>query len=56
MILQNWMGYVFTVIFTIAIQWAISKVRGEPFQLIKGLSLAGYACIGLTIYYLILAA
>ena len=54
MILQNWMVYVFMVIFVIAIQWAVSRVRGEPFHLVKALSLSGYACIGLTLYYLCL--
>lgn len=56
MILQNWMVYVFVAVFTIALQLAVSKVRGGPFNLVKALSLAGYACIGLTLYYLILAA
>ena len=55
MIAENWVVYVFLVVFTIAIQWAVTKVRGEPFRLMSALSLAGYACIGLTLYYLILS-
>ena len=55
MILQNWMTYVFMVIFLVAIQWAVSKVRGEVFSLRKTLILCAYACVGLTIYYLVLA-
>ncbi len=55
MIVQNWMTYVFMVVFLFAIQFVVAKIKGEKFSLMKTLSLCGYACIGLTVYYLIMA-
>ena len=55
MILQNWLVYVFMIIFLIAIYWAVSKVRGDRFDLRKALIQCAFACVGLTVYYLILA-
>ena len=55
MIPMNWMTYVLMVIFLFAIQWAVAKVRGEVFNLRDTLILCACACVGLTLYYLILA-
>lgn len=55
MIVQNWMTYVFMVLFIFLLQFIVAKVKGEKFVLMKALSLSGYACIGLTVYYLIMA-
>lgn len=55
MIVQNWMTYVFMIVIVIAIYWAVARVRGDRFDLRRALIQCAFACVGLTVYYLILA-
>ena len=53
---QLWVTYLFLIGFLFMIELAVSKVYGRPFALRKTLIQSAAACIGLTIYFLILAA
>lgn len=55
MILQYWMTYVIMIIITFVLYWVIAKTGGGRFDLKRALMQAAFACVGLTIYFLILA-
>lgn len=55
MIAQFWMTYVIMIIITFLLYWVIAKTSGGRFDLKKALIQAAFACVGLTIYFLILA-
>ncbi len=55
MIGQYWMTYVIMIIITFALYWLMAKVTGGRFELRKALMQAAFACIGLTIYFMILS-
>ncbi len=55
MITQYWMTYVIMIIITFVLYWLMARMTGGRFDLKRALMQAVFACIGLTIYFLILA-
>lgn len=55
MILQYWMTYVIMILITFGLYWVIAKVSGGKFDLRRALIQAAFACVGLTVYFLILS-
>ena len=49
-----WPTYLFLIVFVILIEFVLSLVLKRKFSLMKGLSQAGFACVGLTLYFWIL--
>ena len=53
---QLWVTFLFLIGFLFLIEFGVSRAFRRPFNLRKTLINAACACIGLTIYFLILAA
>lgn len=53
---QLWVTYLFLIGFLFMIEFGVSRAFRRPFNLRKTLINCAGACIGLTVYYLILAA
>lgn len=56
MIIQYWMTYVIMILITFGLYWVIARASGKKFDLRRALIQAVFACIGLTVYFRILAA